>query len=248
MTLIDVKNELVRIILLNQRKATRGRPRSASLIEILDKIIYVCRTGCQWRAIDMLDGIPFQTVYHWFRVWSKMTIFEKTFYSLSSHYRETHKNPVVADTSFVKNVFGRDGIGSNRTDRGRNATKVSLLADSQAVPLALRFHRGNRSDFHTLRPLLAEATRKCTIPLSAHKSLYADKGYDSHDCRSICTSSGLEPHIPKRGEPSVWGGIRVAVERCFGRIDKFRRCLMRFDSKICHFKSFHFLACSHIFP
>jgi transposase len=52
------------------------------------------------------------------------------------------------------------------------------------------------------------------------------------------------PCIPHRGEKSVWGGVRIAVEQCFGRIDKFRRCIMRYDYGIAQFKSFHYLAAS----
>jgi len=38
---------------------------------------------------------------------------------------------VAVDTSFVKNVHGRDVLGRNPTDRGRNATKVSMLTDAR---------------------------------------------------------------------------------------------------------------------
>ena len=70
MALITVKNELARAVYAAQKPSTRGRPRSTSIAEIIDKIVYVCRTGCQWRSIDGHDGIPCKTVYHWFRIWS----------------------------------------------------------------------------------------------------------------------------------------------------------------------------------
>jgi len=164
----------------------------------------------------------------------------------STIYRQASQRPLVADTSYVKNIYGRDVVGANSTDRGRNATKVSLLSDAAAVPIALVFHKGNKSDFNTLRHLLDEARRKTGRSLDNHISLYADKGYDSHTCRSICNVHGLEAHIPHRGQPTAWGGIQIAVEICFGRIDKFRRCILRYDSAIAQFKSFHYLACSYL--
>ena len=48
--------------------------------------------------------------------------------------------------------------------------------------------------------------------------------------------------------PAVWGGIRIAVEIAIGRIDKFRRVILRSDSHIRNFKSFHYLACACIVP
>ena len=176
MALITVKNELARAVYAAQKPSTRGRPRSTSIAEIIDKIVYVCRTGCQWRSIDGHDGIPCKTVYHWFRIWSHNRIFEHAFYKLSSTYRFQHQYPLIADTSYVKNIFGKNVIGANATDRGRKATKVSLLADSKAVPIALCFHRGNKSDFKSLTHLLQEAERKTSLPLSIHKELYASEG------------------------------------------------------------------------
>jgi len=205
MAAIAVKNELARCVYAIPRTSRRGRPRVLSVAETLDKIVYVCKTGCQWAAIEGHDGVSYKTVYHWFRIWSKARVFENAFYNLAS------QRPLVADTSYVKNIYGRDVVGANSTDRGRNATKVSLLSDAAAVPIALVFHKGNKSDFHTLRHLLDEACRKTGGSLDNHISLYADKGYDSHTCRSICDVHGLEAHIPHRGQPTAWGGLRIAA-------------------------------------
>ena len=47
------------------------------------------------------------------------------------------------DSTFVKNIYGRDCIGRNPTDRGRMATKVSALVDQDGLPLSLRFFPAN---------------------------------------------------------------------------------------------------------
>ena len=56
-----------------------------------------------------------------------MRLFEDAFYNLSRTYTTNNIYPIIADTSYVKNVSGRDVIGRNHTDRGRMATKVSML-------------------------------------------------------------------------------------------------------------------------
>lgn len=45
-----------------------GRPRAHALREIVDAMRYVLRTGCQWRALPH-EYPPWQTVYHYFRLW-----------------------------------------------------------------------------------------------------------------------------------------------------------------------------------
>ena len=68
-------------------------------------------------------------------------------------------NSLVVDTTFVKNVYGKDVVGRNPTDRGR--FKVSLLTDSQGTPLCSVFHKANNSQ--TLKHLLETANRKTNI-------------------------------------------------------------------------------------
>ncbi len=45
-----------------------GRPAEHARREIVNAILYVLRTGCQWRAMPH-DLPPWQTVYAYFRTW-----------------------------------------------------------------------------------------------------------------------------------------------------------------------------------
>ena len=45
-----------------------GRPRTTSLREVINGILYVLRTSCQWRLIAK-DFPPAGTVYGYFRDW-----------------------------------------------------------------------------------------------------------------------------------------------------------------------------------
>jgi transposase len=45
-----------------------GRPADHARHEIVNAILYVLRTGCQWRAMPH-DLPPWKTVYTYFRVW-----------------------------------------------------------------------------------------------------------------------------------------------------------------------------------
>jgi len=45
-----------------------GRPAAHERREIVNAILYVLRTGCQWRALPH-DLPPWKTVYSYFRTW-----------------------------------------------------------------------------------------------------------------------------------------------------------------------------------
>jgi len=47
-----------------------GRPRTANMREVLNAIIYVLKTGCQWDHLPH-DLPPKGTVYHYFNTWRK---------------------------------------------------------------------------------------------------------------------------------------------------------------------------------
>jgi putative transposase len=119
----------------------QGRRRKLSLAYILDRIFYVCRTGCQWSQLHVQNS-SYKTVFHYFNLWSKAHIFEDVFYDAVKR-RVPLGGALAADTSFVKNVYGKDVTGRNPTDRGRKATKVSLLTDCRGAP---RNSKGTETD------------------------------------------------------------------------------------------------------
>ena len=59
----------------------------------------------------------------------------------------TSTTEYLVDTSFVKKQYW---LGKNPTDRGRKATKVSLLIDGVGTPIEMAFHPANKHDCCTL--------------------------------------------------------------------------------------------------
>jgi len=241
---VKAKNEVLRRVLAVDSCSSTGRPRCMSAVQTLERVLFVCRTGCQWSQLPMENGHSYKTVHHRFMVWSRHRVFEDAFRNLARQYvEESRRLPLIADTTFVKNVFGKEVLGRNHTDRGRRAIKVSLLSDAAGVPLATAYHMPNTHDCKTLRHLLDTARRTLAAPLSRHQRIYADKGYDSQTCRSACEVHGLEACIPHRGSRDGWGSTRYVVEVVFGRLDRFRRIILRYDATMHAFRSFHSLAC-----
>ena len=52
---------------MSTRLNVRRKPRHA-LIQVLDAVRYVCRTGCQWRCLPA-SFLPWPNVYYYFSRW-----------------------------------------------------------------------------------------------------------------------------------------------------------------------------------
>jgi transposase len=65
-----------------------GRPREIGLRAVLDAILYIARTGCQWRMLPK-DFPAFTTVQGYFYDWRDNGLFEKINFELLLHARET---------------------------------------------------------------------------------------------------------------------------------------------------------------
>ena len=253
---IEMRNAVFRAIVTvsPQRIEKRGRRQVLSTAALLDRILYVCKTGCPWRSLEVQGASP-KTVYHHFNRWSKRRVFERAFSDVRSLYLLLPRRPLIADCSFVKNVYGRDVVGRNPTDRGRRATKVSLLADTRGrlcrrastQETGLIARRCTISSTQGICPGICPAEVQMG-PLRRHEELLADKGYDSSLCRSACAAHQLKPLIPRRGTRGdrSQNSLRVRVEHVFGQLDRCRRIILRYEARMPSFRSFHALACAKL--
>jgi putative transposase len=66
---------------------TGGRPRTTSLRDVVNAIFYVSRSGGAWRMLPK-DYPPYQTVYRYFRTWSKDGTWERVHDALRERVRQ----------------------------------------------------------------------------------------------------------------------------------------------------------------
>ena len=66
---------------------TGGRPRTVDLREVINGILYVLRAGCSWRMIPH-DLPPWQTLYKYFRQWTRNGTWERVHETLRPMVRE----------------------------------------------------------------------------------------------------------------------------------------------------------------
>src|SRR2546427_2490990 len=83
-----------------------GRPRSVDMRHVLNAILYVDRTGCQWRALPH-DFPPWSTVWTYFRTWRNDGTWERIHTALREQVRlkqgrEPTPSAAIIDSQSVK--------------------------------------------------------------------------------------------------------------------------------------------------
>ena len=65
-----------------------GRPRTVDLRELINALRYVNREGCRWRAIPHDFGVPWETVYRYFRDWQRDGTWKRVHAALRKQVRQ----------------------------------------------------------------------------------------------------------------------------------------------------------------
>lgn len=220
-----------------------GRPRF-SVDSVLQAIIYILKSGCQWRLLPVTFGPSWQTVHRHFICWSKHGIFQRAYEHLVVLYTKKlgqKRRSIITDCSYIKNISGRNCLGPCPVDRGRKATKLSVICDDVGVVLAASFHGGNKCDYKAFLHTLNQST---VVRRYAKKKIFlADRAYDNRRCDHIVSSHGMINQCSRKG--TVTCPIpknRAVVEHVFAWLDKFRRIMVRYEQHIVHYKSFTMIA------
>ena len=85
--------------------------------------------------------------------------------------------------------------GRNPTDRGKQGTKRSLLADGSGIPLGLHVDGANRNDFKmTMETLESIPVERPEPTEDEPQGLCLDKGYAFDEMRQIVEEFGFTAH------------------------------------------------------
>ena len=93
----------------------RGAPRRVNLREIVNALLYLSRSGCQWRMLPH-DLPPWETVYAYFSHWRGDGTWERLNRELRievrlSEGREAEPSAAVIDSQSVKGTESSDEAG-----------------------------------------------------------------------------------------------------------------------------------------
>ena len=109
-----------------------GRPRKHALLEIINAILYVLVSGCQWRMLPK-DFPPWKTVYHYFRAWTLDGTWEQVHDQIVQmvrlrRKRDPHASAGILDSQSVKTAEKGGVVDSTVGKRLKvvNATSWSI--------------------------------------------------------------------------------------------------------------------------
>lgn len=216
------------------------RQRSHKLRAIWDAIFWQVWTGSQWRTLTKASGIPYQSVYYYFRRWKNEGLFEKISDELLHKRRQAEErfacpSAVTFDSQSVKAVAFTTldtGIDGYKRINGR---KRHLAVDQLGYSVARLVTAANVSDSEAgkcLADRVAAKVKKWVQESGIAPRLVlvrADGGYNEsfqeylEEEHEWLVSIAQKPESSKGFIPQAG---RWQVERSFGWL-QFRRRLAR---------------------
>ncbi len=130
---------------------TKERKRKHSLREMINAMMYITKTGCQWRMLPK-EFAPWQTVYFYFRKWKFEGLFEELMHHLPDVVRKasgraTSPSVGLIDSRSVCTSHHIDsseyGIDGGKKVKGR---KQHIIVDTLGLPMAVKVHAANIYD------------------------------------------------------------------------------------------------------
>lgn len=227
--LTDSQWEVIEKILNDQRV------RQHSLRTIFNAILWLNRTGVQWR--ELASEFPcWQSVYYYFRRWKLSGVWEQVLAALTAlerkrQGREETPSLLAVDSQSVKTVaFVSQQIG---IDGGKwvNGRKRHLAVDTLGLPWAVLVTAANVSDTAAGCQLVDRL--KGQVPRM--KKIAADHGYRTSFTEHVQKEFGWVVEIAQKPE-STKGFVpeknRWPVERSFGWLNFRRRLAKEYEKTV----------------
>jgi putative transposase len=222
-----------------------GRPRQVNLRLVMNAILYILATGCQWRALPK-EFPPRSTIQYYFYLWRDQRIWRRINLALVRRARlALGRNAIpsagVIDSQSVKTTEsgGPRGFDAAKRVKGR---KRHMVTDTQGFPLAVLLQPADIQDNHGAVPLLGLLRQ--SFPTLQH--IFADRVYRGAKLRDAVAEFGqwtieIVTRSERVGtfkpEPKRW-----VIERTFAWFGRNRRLAKDFEQTIASAEAWFLIA------
>jgi putative transposase len=156
-----------------------GAPHQHGWRTILNAIFYIVKNGCVWRALPQ-DFPAWKTVYHYFRQFRRMGLWERLNTIIREAVREKagrapQASAMIADSQSVKSAEGGEqrGFDGGKLVSGR---KRNLLVDTLGLVVFAKVTAANVQDVHAGKQLFTAVAVRPELLIRLEK-IFADGGY-----------------------------------------------------------------------
>ncbi len=234
----DLWNRISKVLPPAKAPGTLGRPALPNQ-QVLNGILYVLRTGCQWKSLKKEWFGASSSLHARYQAWREAGLFARIFQLMLEYYDHVKRIQwrwQAIDSKSVPAPLGGGKTGKNPTDRAKLGSKRHILVDARGAPLAIVVSGANAHD----KTCAVQVLDAVSVPRPKRKyrvhHLCADKGYDYDDIRQAIYARHYHVHIKAKGvqveevpPEKRYPARRWVVERTLSWQNDFRSLRVRWS-------------------